>query len=777
MIFIFAKRGAKAPFKFINMGQAPSIHELLTNPDPIIALIPAKERHNLYFTAYHCEEPDARNNFKSQQILPIDIDYVPAEVREQVVDLVCLTLGLARTSTGIICTGYGLQLFIQLPQPILDIEQIPAERLFYRAMCERLQDVLVKNGLPGKIDPTGHMKKKLLRVPNTLNVKDGRPDAKSYVINAHMEQVQFNLVKLSGLPEIHEHEQIAVKSFVKMAVDDKAVLKECQFLVHCKTKQAEVTEPEWYAMHSIVGRLPDGPKLVHEYSKEHPSYTQEGTDKKLEQALAASGPRTCENINSLWGKCNLCRHYRTVTSPIGIRGPDFIGTKDTGFYTITVNGKGEITGKKPNYDDLAAYFKKLHNFVNVDMGAKPLTYIFNSTHWVDCSPSKIKAFAEEHFDPKPTEAMRSEFLAKILAQKVVAPKWFEVTTHKKVNLRNGVYDMVEKRLLPHSPDFGFKNVLKFDFDPAAKAPLFERFLADVTLGDALMQKTLMEYSGYAISGDRPWAQQALFLVGVTAQNGKSTFIDVIKEISGDDTYATVTLTGIDDPARCQSLENKLFNISEETNPGSLSRSESFKRIVTGQEIEVKRLYYQPYSAKLNVKLFITCNTPPKVRDSSMGTFRRMLFVPFDAKFEGDKEDPDILEKIIKEASGIFNMVIAAYDELLKRKEAGKRASPKSFFTQSPRSTNMADEFREESNDLEFWYGQCIVERADAATPYMDLFQAFQNFLDRYKIKGNYTKMEFSAFMKGKKNIPESRRVNGRSQRCFIGIKLTDQAAK
>src|SRR5690606_24403510 len=207
------------------------------------------------------------------------------------------------------------------------------------------------------------------------------------------------------------------------------------------------------------------------------------------------------------------------------------------------------------------------------------------------------------------------------------------------NLRNGVYDMVTKELLAHSPDYGFKNVLEFEFNKDAKAPLFEKFLKDVTLDDPLMQKTLLEYAGYCMSNDRPWAQQALFLVG-TGSNGKSTFVDVIKEISGEGTYSTVTLGSIDDPTRCQMLENKLFNISEETNPGSLAISESFKRIVAGQEVEVKRLYYQPYSAKLNVKLIIVCNTLPKVRDTTDGTFRRMLFVPFDAKFSADTQDPD-----------------------------------------------------------------------------------------------------------------------------------------
>src|SRR5690606_39313527 len=72
--------------------------------------------------------------------------------------------------------------------------------------------------------------------------------------------------------------------------------------------------------------------------------------------------------------------------------------------------------------------------LNVDIGGKPLTYVYNGTHWEFCSVAKIKSFAEEHFNPKPTEAMRSEFVAKIMAQSIVNPKWFEATTHKKIKI-------------------------------------------------------------------------------------------------------------------------------------------------------------------------------------------------------------------------------------------------------------------------------------------------------------------------------------------------------
>lgn len=69
---------------------------------------------------------------------------------------------------------------------------------------------------------------------------------------------------------------------------------------------ARVTQPEWYAALSIVGRCRGGDELAHEVSASYPGYTYEETESVYRRAVASSGPRTCADIRRL--------------SPLGCRG-------------------------------------------------------------------------------------------------------------------------------------------------------------------------------------------------------------------------------------------------------------------------------------------------------------------------------------------------------------------------------------------------------------------------------------------------------------------------
>ena len=87
------------------------------------------------------------------------------------------------------------------------------------------------------------------------------------------------------------------------------VLEGCAWLRHCKDEQATVSEPEWYAMLSIVSRCEGGEGLIHEFSDKHPGYNFAETARKADQARDRSGPRTCRYIRERFGaaQCEQCR--------------------------------------------------------------------------------------------------------------------------------------------------------------------------------------------------------------------------------------------------------------------------------------------------------------------------------------------------------------------------------------------------------------------------------------------------------------------------------------
>ncbi len=104
------------------------------------------------------------------------------------------------------------------------------------------------------------------------------------------------------------------------------LIEGCAWLKHCRDDAAQLPEPEWTAMLSIVGRCKDGRSLAHEWSRAYPHYDAAETDKKLTAALKKAGPRTCEAIaEKLNGEdfCKSCVYRGRLRSPISL-GTDYL---------------------------------------------------------------------------------------------------------------------------------------------------------------------------------------------------------------------------------------------------------------------------------------------------------------------------------------------------------------------------------------------------------------------------------------------------------------------
>jgi len=742
---------------------ADNVAELFQDLGKHIHDIPDDERWNMYFTVCQCIGQSPRD-FSHQNVLPFDIDDIDCEKVEETLGVVLRSLGLNHDETISLFSGHGLQLFVDLKRPIEDITFFVQYREFYKQICSVINLALNKACLKGKADPTVFSARRLMRLPETTNRKDGLPDVKSYIIQGDMGIQAVTLEGLCGMPSIPQSEQINALAMAKFPeIDKKGVLTGCEFLKWCKANQSDVSEPQWYAMLSILCRIDE--ELCHSYSKESQSYNEALCGLKIKQALISSGPRTCKGIGDLYD-CKKCKYFGKVKSPVVIRGADFIATKATGFYTFTVHKDTGLVvkSKVPCYEDLYRYLKKQAGpILSYEDSGECIRY--DGKYWLTITTHKMKNFAERNLDPAPFEHHRIEFVNKVKAKKSINRLVFQGTINMKLNLQNGVYDIKEDKLLPHDDSYGFMYVLPYEYDADAKAPVFEKFMQDITMGDVEKEKVLLEYAGYCISNDIYWKHKALMLVGDGA-NGKSTFMDVLKAMVGKDNYGALSLSALNSATNRYMIENKLFNFGEETSVDSLGNSEEFKILSAGGEYTIKQLYMQPYKAFNKCKLVFSCNELPKTMDVTNGLLRRLLFVPFDARFdEGDvKTDNFILEKLVAERSGIFNILVEHYKNLCANKE----------FSECLAAKKMMGDFRH-LNNKGFYYSfetDCIVtgdsENSIWADDLYDRYVEYYNQrtanLSHWQMKGNdiHRKVSFLRLInkyienKGAKSIRKTR---------------------
>lgn len=223
-----------------------------------------------------------------------------------------------------------------------------------------------------------------------------------------------------------------------------------------------------------------------------------------------------------------------------------------------------------------------------------------------------------------------------------------------VILQDGVLDLNSYQLCDYSPRYYGTVQLPFRYGSNQKTPVFERYLDDVTCGDAQLKLVLQEVAGSALCNSTA-AEKAFFLVG-SGSNGKSVFAGLLQKLVGEGNYSNTSLSALNGQFGLASLINSNVNIAAENNSDRIN-SEIFKAIVSGDTVEVNRKYKDSISVKLHTKLVMLFNTLPESTDLSYGFFRKVLIIPFDRKITQEERDVMLMEKLQEELAGIFRWAI------------------------------------------------------------------------------------------------------------------------
>lgn len=681
-----------------NNWRAPSVADLFANLKRYIDQIPPPARVNMFYTAANCGKE--KRQFKEQHIFAFDIDHIDVNRARDYVPIICQALGVKPDETGTVMTGHGLQIIVGLLDPITDPNYFKRTKPAYAAVIRKIVEALKAQGLTADGDTSVYDARRLLRLPGTVNDKShkGLPPVDAQLWQANIKPVNFNIFQLAGMGDAPAtvHDEVPA-DFMKRypRIDTKTVLAGCDFLKHCHANPAKINEPQWYAALSITARLEGGTAISHALSKGHPGYSEFETTAKIEQALESSGPRTCKSIDALWDGCKTCPHWNKVTSPILLRGEDYLRTESTGFRNVTFGEGGKVSVGNPCFEDLVKFFERKHPFVT--MAASRIVYVWTGTHYEVMARNELEAFAQAHIVPAPKMNHRKEFADLVQCSNIRRVDWFTDSTHRCMNFKNGYLSLDSMDFMPHTPARGFRHVLPYDYAPGADCPAFRTLMQNVTGGDEKLQTMLLEYAGYAVSNDAIWLQKALVLLGGGA-NGKSTWLNILKALAGRDNFSSLGLKDFESEYNRQMLDGKLFNVSEEM-PRAKLETANFKAIATGATVQARKPYQEPYAFRNRAKLIFACNSLPDTWDTSDGFFRRFLIVPFNERFSDEKGnlDPFIEDKVLEELSGVFNLVLAAYRKLIVAKR----------FTDSEKSKEAAMDYRMEMDTVREWFADYV----------------------------------------------------------------------
>lgn len=285
-------------------------------------------------------------------------------------------------------------------------------------------------------------------------------------------------------------------------------------------------------------------------------------------------------------------------------------------------------------------------------------------------------------------AQRSEVMAYL---EILIEENVTATNPNMIAFSNGLYDLRDGSFRGFTPDVVITNKIPWPYNPAAYSELLDHTLDRLACDDPEVRALLEEMVGYCLYR-RNELGKAFILIG-DKSNGKSTFLHVVKNMLGDANIASLDLKELGDRFKTAELFGKLANIGDDIGDEFIANASVFRKLVTGERVNVERKGQDPFEFNNYSKFLFSANVIPRMKDKTGAVQRRLVIVPFDAKFTPNDPDfrPFIKDELCEQGSMEYLILLGL--------SALKRVLLNNKFTTSQRVQGQLDEYEENNNPI------------------------------------------------------------------------------
>ena len=294
-----------------------------------------------------------------------------------------------------------------------------------------------------------------------------------------------------------------------------------------------------------------------------------------------------------------------------------------------------------------------------------------------------------------------------------------------LNVSNGTLDLRNPAAgaMPHQKEQLLTHMAAVGFDSLATCPTWQRFISEVTNGSEELAAFLQRSCGLALSGDV--SEQCLWLHYGEGRNGKSTLLTVMADMLG--TYAgpapmDLLLTkhgrGKEVETQFANLAGKRLVLTVEADSGVRFSEATVKLLTGGDTVSARQLYGDYWPLKPTWKLHVAANHKPVVRGQDEGIWRRLLLTPWLVRFDGEKQDRQLKDKLMDELPGILGWCLYGF----ARWQNEGLAAPACV-------SEATTEYRGENDVLGTWLKECCLIDSTAVAEAGELYRDFKRWAE------------------------------------------------
>jgi putative DNA primase/helicase len=291
---------------------------------------------------------------------------------------------------------------------------------------------------------------------------------------------------------------------------------------------------------------------------------------------------------------------------------------------------------------------------------------------VELAKETARRIADEarHLDQDAARAVRSKFAAQSLGKgsldrmldlaksllavgddRLDADPWL-------FNVENGTIDLRMGRREKHDPRDLLTKIAPVRANRRARCPLFKKFLKRIPGDDTGLRAFIQKAVGYSLTGLTN--EQVLFFVhGKSGNNGKSTLVNLIRDMLGDYGCHTPTETLLTKqydnniPVDLARLAGARMVTAVEANFNRHLDEAKIKAMTGGEPIVARFMRQNLFPFTPEFKLWLVANDRPRVRGTDDAFWRRVRVIPLNIKIPSSERDRDLPNNLRAERPGIL----------------------------------------------------------------------------------------------------------------------------
>ncbi|MBZ0104613.1 MAG: DUF5906 domain-containing protein [Sulfuricella denitrificans] len=293
--------------------------------------------------------------------------------------------------------------------------------------------------------------------------------------------------------------------------------------------------------------------------------------------------------------------------------------------------------------------------------------------------------------------------------------WLLGVSNGVVNLRTGLLRE------PRREDLITKLAFTI-YDPNAKCPIFLGFIARTMGGKQALVDFIQRAVGYSFTGET--TEQCLFFLYGSGQNGKSTLLNVIKEMLGDyamqcpaETLMVKQSSGnaSNDIAR---LRGARFVATSETEEGRRFAETMIKQLTGQDTISARFLFAEFFEFLPNFKIWLAANHKPVIRGDDFAIWRRIRLIPFTVTIPPEEKDSALPEKLRNELPGILAWAVQG---CLEWQRQGLNP-PEEVLAAT-------EEYKNEMDLIGKWLEECCIVTTHATAKASSLYNSYKQWVE------------------------------------------------